>query len=105
VDEGKRAAEWLAKKTNGKATIIELQGTTGREYRRFGFLDWERMVQEAEELLLRFNLKIDVRQPLSWYSTAISRWLPLPARSVSGPNVPTATVDYRPRKPSDRGML
>jgi hypothetical protein len=104
VDEGKRAAEWLAKKTNGKATI-ELQGTTGREYRRFGFLDWERMVQEAEELLLRFNLKIDVRQPLSWYSTAISRWLPLPARSVSGPNVPTATVDYRPRKPSDRGML
>jgi ribose transport system substrate-binding protein len=29
VDEGKRAADWLAKKTNGKATIIELQGTTG----------------------------------------------------------------------------
>ena len=33
----------------------------GREYRRFGFLDWQRMVREAEELLLRFNLKIDVR--------------------------------------------
>ncbi|MBV9390500.1 MAG: ABC transporter substrate-binding protein, partial [Verrucomicrobia bacterium] len=29
VDEGKRTAEWLAKKMNGKANIIELQGTTG----------------------------------------------------------------------------
>ncbi len=29
VDEGKRAAEWLAKKTNGKAVIAEITGTTG----------------------------------------------------------------------------
>lgn len=29
VEEGRRAAEWLAKKTNGKATIVELQGTPG----------------------------------------------------------------------------
>ncbi|WP_019586209.1 ABC transporter substrate-binding protein [Deinococcus apachensis] len=29
VQEGQRAAEWLTKKMNGKATIIELQGTTG----------------------------------------------------------------------------
>ena len=29
VDEGKRAAEALIKATNGKATIIELEGTTG----------------------------------------------------------------------------
>ncbi|GBF06360.1 periplasmic-binding protein/LacI transcriptional regulator [Deinococcus aerius] len=29
VKEGQRAAEWLTKKMNGKATIIELQGTTG----------------------------------------------------------------------------
>jgi ABC-type sugar transport system substrate-binding protein len=29
VDEGKRAAEWLIKATGGKATIIELEGTTG----------------------------------------------------------------------------
>ncbi|WP_199242785.1 ABC transporter substrate-binding protein [Vitiosangium sp. GDMCC 1.1324] len=29
VEEGKMAAEWLAKKTNGKARIFELQGTTG----------------------------------------------------------------------------
>ena len=29
VEEGKRAADWLVKATNGKATIIELEGTTG----------------------------------------------------------------------------
>jgi galactofuranose transport system substrate-binding protein len=29
VEEGRRAAEWLADKTGGKATIVELQGTTG----------------------------------------------------------------------------
>ena len=29
VEEGRRAAEWLAKKTDGKAAIVELQGTVG----------------------------------------------------------------------------
>ncbi len=29
VEEGRRAAEWLAKKTGGKANIVELQGTPG----------------------------------------------------------------------------
>ena len=29
VEEGRRAGEWLAKKTGGKAVIAELQGTTG----------------------------------------------------------------------------
>ena len=29
IQEGKRVAEWLIKKTGGKATIIELEGTTG----------------------------------------------------------------------------
>jgi galactofuranose transport system substrate-binding protein len=29
VEEGRMAAEWLAKKTNGKANIYELQGSTG----------------------------------------------------------------------------
>jgi ABC-type sugar transport system substrate-binding protein len=29
VEEGRMAAEWLAKKSNGKANIYELQGTTG----------------------------------------------------------------------------
>jgi galactofuranose transport system substrate-binding protein len=29
IDQGKRAAEWLAKETNGKANIVELTGTPG----------------------------------------------------------------------------
>jgi len=29
IEEGRRAGEWLAKKTNGKAVIAELQGTPG----------------------------------------------------------------------------
>ncbi|MBM7117852.1 ABC transporter substrate-binding protein [Archangium primigenium] len=29
VEEGRMAAEWLAKQTNGKANVYELQGTTG----------------------------------------------------------------------------
>lgn len=29
IEEGRRAGEWLVKNTNGKAQIIELQGTTG----------------------------------------------------------------------------
>src|SRR3712207_6334732 len=29
VEQGKRAAEWLAKQTNGKANIVELTGTPG----------------------------------------------------------------------------
>ncbi len=29
IDQGQRAADWLIKATNGKATIIELEGSTG----------------------------------------------------------------------------
>ena len=29
IEEGRMAGEWLAKKTNGKANIVELQGTAG----------------------------------------------------------------------------
>ena len=42
IDEGRRAAEWLAKKTNGKPSIIELQGTTGSSPahdRQAGFME------------------------------------------------------------------
>ena len=31
IEEGRRAGEWLAKKTNGKAVIAELQGTPGSD--------------------------------------------------------------------------
>jgi simple sugar transport system substrate-binding protein len=43
VEEGRRAAEWLAKKTNNKATIVELEGTTGSapaNDRKKGFDDY-----------------------------------------------------------------
>lgn len=42
VEEGKRAGEWLAKQTNGKAGIVELKGTTGSSVandRSKGFMD------------------------------------------------------------------
>ncbi|HEY0004516.1 MAG TPA: ABC transporter substrate-binding protein [Pyrinomonadaceae bacterium] len=34
VEEGRRAAEWLAKQTNGKASIVELTGTPGSSVAR-----------------------------------------------------------------------
>ncbi len=43
VDQGRRAAEWLAKATGGKAKIIELEGTTGADPaidRKKGFDDY-----------------------------------------------------------------
>lgn len=43
VDQGRRAAEWLAKATNGEAKIIQLEGTTGADPaidRRKGFEDY-----------------------------------------------------------------
>jgi simple sugar transport system substrate-binding protein len=42
VEEGRMAAEWLAKKMNGKANIVELQGSTGSAPaidRQKGFLE------------------------------------------------------------------
>ncbi len=54
----------------------------GRELRRSGFLDWNRMHREAGELLERFRIKIDVRQPLSTYTTAIQQMVAI-ARAVS----------------------
>ncbi len=42
----------------------------GREIRRFGLLDWSRMHAQAAELLARFGVAIDVRQPLARFPTA-----------------------------------
>ena len=53
-----------------------------RERRRFGFLDWGRMHREAEELLSRFRIKVDVGQSLSQCSTAIQQMVAI-ARAVS----------------------
>ncbi len=43
IEEGNRAAEWLAKETGGKGTVVELEGTTGSSPandRKKGFHDY-----------------------------------------------------------------
>jgi ribose transport system ATP-binding protein len=54
----------------------------GRAPRRFGLLDWPKMNREANELLRRFDVRIDVRQPLFAYNTAIQQMVAI-ARAVS----------------------
>ncbi|HEY0793848.1 MAG TPA: ATP-binding cassette domain-containing protein [Chthoniobacterales bacterium] len=53
----------------------------GRERRRMGLLDWKAMHQEAERVLAAFKVKVDVRQPLSNYSTALQQMVAI-ARAV-----------------------
>src|SRR5919112_639847 len=53
----------------------------GRERRRFGFLDWPAMHAEAQALLARFNVAIDVRRPLMAYPTAIQQMVAI-ARAI-----------------------
>ncbi|MGL6208874.1 MAG: sugar ABC transporter ATP-binding protein [Paracoccaceae bacterium] len=72
----------------------------GREIRRYGLLDWRAMRAEAKRLLARFNLDIDVDQPLSSYSTAtqqmvaIARAVGFSARLVIM-DEPTSSLDDR----------
>ncbi len=72
----------------------------GREYRRYGLLDWRRMNAEAAELLRRFNVEIDVRRPLMDFSTAIQQMVAI-ARAVSFKaqlvimDEPTSSLDER----------
>ena len=55
----------------------------GREPRRaFGLLDWAKMNAESAALLQRFDVKVDVREPLERYSTAIQQMVAI-ARAVS----------------------
>jgi ribose transport system ATP-binding protein len=53
----------------------------GRESRRFGLLDWRAMHKEAEALLARFNVHVDVRQPVMSYSTAVQQMVAI-ARAI-----------------------
>jgi len=53
----------------------------GREQRRFGLLDWGAMHAEAERLLGRFKVKLDVRRPLSDFSTATQQMVAI-ARAI-----------------------
>lgn len=55
----------------------------GREIKRFGgLLDWAAMNASAKKLLARFNVSIDVNEPLSQFSTAIQQMVAI-ARAVS----------------------
>ena len=55
----------------------------GREpRRRFGLLDWAKMNAEAASLLARFEVRVDVREPLENFSTAIQQMVAI-ARAVS----------------------
>jgi monosaccharide-transporting ATPase len=53
----------------------------GREKRRFGLLDWGAMHAEAERLLSRFRVKLDVRRPLTDFSTATQQMVAI-ARAI-----------------------
>ena len=54
----------------------------GRETRRFGLLHWRAMHEEAAALLGRFGVKVDVRQPLSRYPTAVQQMVAI-ARAIA----------------------
>ena len=55
----------------------------GREPKRaFGLLDWAKMNAESAALLRRFDVKVDVREPLERFSTAIQQMVAI-ARAVS----------------------
>src|SRR3954463_5606412 len=72
----------------------------GLEQRRFGLLDWRRMNAEAAATLKRFDIEIDVRQPLSGYNAAIRQMVAI-ARAVTRRaklvimDEPTSSLDER----------
>jgi galactofuranose transport system ATP-binding protein len=54
----------------------------GRTPKRLGLIDWGRMNGEADALLRRFDVRIDVTRPLFAYNTAIQQMVAI-ARAVS----------------------
>ncbi len=70
----------------------------GREPRRFGCINWKKIVRDTQSLLTRFNLDIDVNQSLSSYSIAIQQLVAI-ARGVDCSakvlilDEPTASLD------------
>ena len=72
----------------------------GREQRRFGFLNWAAMHEEAQKLLARFKIKIDVRKPLYEFNTATQQMVAI-ARAIGFKaklvimDEPTSSLDER----------
>ena len=72
----------------------------GREPKRWGLLDWRKMNREAEALLGRFDVHVDVTQPLGGHNIAVQQMVAL-ARAVSVDtklvvmDEPTSSLDER----------
>lgn len=72
----------------------------GREARRFGFLDWKSMRNEAQRLLRRFNVRVDVDRPLMEFNTATQQMVAI-ARAIGFAaklvimDEPTSSLDDR----------
>lgn len=72
----------------------------GREPYRFGCIHWKKIFRDAQELLKRFQLDIDVKQSLSSYSVAIQQLVAI-ARGVDCSakvlvlDEPTASLDAK----------
>lgn len=54
----------------------------GRERYRWGILDWRRMNSEAEQMMRRFHITLDVTQPLNTYTIATQQMVAI-ARALS----------------------
>jgi len=72
----------------------------GREPRRLGFLDWGRMHREADALLGRLGIEVDVSQPLNTLTIALQQMVAI-ARAASFESKlvvmdePTSSLDDR----------
>jgi monosaccharide-transporting ATPase len=72
----------------------------GRESRRYGLLDWKAMREQAQTLLARFKMDIDVRKPLLRFNTATQQMVAI-ARAIGFKaklvimDEPTSSLDER----------
>ena len=72
----------------------------GRESRRYGLLDWKAMREQAQALLARFKMDIDVRKPLLRFNTATQQMVAI-ARAIGFKaklvimDEPTSSLDER----------
>ena len=72
----------------------------GREPKRWGLINWRKLNRDAEALLTRFNIHLDVTQPLGGYNIAVQQMVAI-ARAVSFQtrlvvmDEPTSSLDDR----------
>ena len=72
----------------------------GREPKRWGLINWRKLNRDAEALLTRFNIHLDVTQPLGTYNIAVQQMVAI-ARAVSFQtrlvvmDEPTSSLDDR----------